>query len=805
MNSFFYQIKQAWLSLKQKPGFVVSVVTTMGMTLGALLCVLTLAYVMLLKPLPYPEQDRLYRVEHQLISNENKVDGHAFTYANLMHLYNNQTTFSESTLSYFDAAVLTSSVNEPMVPISFVTPLWFDIFATKMALGRTFEDSEKLDTYNPVAILSYQLWQEEFAGKKNILDKKVEFSGKSYRIIGVTAQNNIELPLAGPGYKTQIYVPWDFNPFSEEQRKSWGDDDSGLSFIGKIKPELVPEFSAVQVNQTLTNLVNDNWQLQVTSNEFFKGWGIRLEVSTLKSFIVADGEKSVYLLMLGAFGLVLIACANIANLFVSRTAERQQQLAIRAAVGASKSQLFRTIMAEIGVIMLLSIMIAQIFIFIGFNILTYYLGDFLPRIDELTLNNFSILISVSLLLLLTLFFSFVCRKMINYSALNSTLQSSGKGSGVQVSKKVRNILISSQIAIATSLVFINVVLYKDANALVEQPLGYETDNIVAVVLSLANIEQSSRGEKLTGLKRKLMNLPKVTNVSQAMRPSIFSTYALSDDASTKRYTANGKDIDDRYFGMIKQQLIEGDNFSAADIKDDKRVAIINDVFARLLVPNGSAIGMKFNNGLRVIGVVKSINVPGRENVAARFYLPASLDRNMLLIKIKQGQELSRTELITTLKEVSPSLSLFSFSSLTDYKNERLFAPRTTAITTVVLAMLTLFLSGLGLYGVLSYSSQMRRFEIGTRLAIGAKGNDIVKLVFKDNSGAIISGVIISILVLLGVYIGFSNSLAEYVSIELIPLYIMTLALISLISFFACYMPLRQYINQPAIYSLRGSD
>ena len=805
MNSLFYQIKQAWLSLKQKPGFVFSVVTTMGITLGALLCVLTLAYVMLVKPLPYPDQERLYRVEHQLISNENRIDGRAFTYPNLMHLYNSQATFSQSALSYFDAAVLTSKADEPMVTISYVTPQWFEIFATKLALGRAFESSERVNSYNPVAIISYQMWQEEYAGQDNILENKLDFGGKSYRIVGVTAKENIELPLAGPGYKTQVYVPWDFNPFSEEQRLAWGNDDGGLAFVGKLKPELVANFSTTQVNQTLTNLVNDNWQNQVASTEFFKDWGIRIEVSSLKSFIVADGEKSVYLLILGALGLVLIACANIANLFVSRTAERQQQLAIRAAVGASKKQLFHTIMAEISVIMLLSIVVAQIFTFIGFNILAYYLGDFLPRVDELNLNSFSVVASLVLLLLLTLCFSYLCRAMINYRSLNSMLQSSGKGNGIQVSKKVRNILISSQIAIATSLIFINAVLYKDANDLVTQPLGYKTENIVAVVLSLNNIAGDSRAAKLTELKRKLTNLPKVIDVSQGMRPSIFGTTALTDDASKKRYTAGSKDVDDRYFDIIEQPIIAGESFTAADIKDDNDVMIINDILAQRIAPNSSAIGMRFNNGTRIIGVVKSINIPGREKATARFYRPASLARNMLLIKMKAEQVLSREELISVLKEVSPSLSLFSLSSLEDYKNERLFAPMTTAITTVVLAILTLLLSGLGLYGILSYSSQMRRFEIGTRLAIGAKGKDIVALVFKDNAAAIITGVFLSVLILLGLYVGFSSSLVQYISVELAPLYMLTLVLISIISFIACYIPLRQYIQKPAIHSLRGSD
>ncbi len=805
MNSFFYQIKQAWLSLKQKPGFLFSVVATMGITLGALLCVLTLAYVMLIKPLPYPDQDRLYRVEHQLISNEGKIDGDAYTYPNLMHLYNNQTMFSESVLSYFDAAVLTSKSTEPMMTISYVTPQWFELFATKLAKGRAFESSEQLNSYNPVAVLSYATWQNEFSGQENILNEKITFGNKSYRVVGVTAADDVELPLAGPGYKTQIYLPWDFNPFSEEQRKSWGNDDGSLTFIGRLKTDLVPSLSTAQLNQTLTNLVNENWQRQVSDRPFFKDWSINIAVSSLKSHIIGDGKRSVYLLILGALGLVLIACANIANLFISRTAERQQQLAIRAAVGASKSQLFKTIMVEIGVIMLLSMLVAQIFAYVGFTVLAYSLGDFLPRIDELSLNVFSVLISVSLLVLLTLIFSQLCRQMINYHDLNATLQASGKGNGVQVSKRVRNILIGSQIAIASTLVFINLVLYIDAIKLVNQPLGYETDNNVAVVLSLSNIDRDSRAAVLTQLKSELRNLPKITAVSQGMRPSIFATTALTDDTNEKRYTVKRKDVDEQYFSLINQPIIAGENFSAADIKDNSDVMIINDVFAQRLAPNSSAIGMTLNGGVRIIGIVKSINIPGRKQAAARFYIPASLARNMLLIKVKEGQELDREELVKLLKGVNTQLSLFSYSSLIDYKHERLFVPITTSIATAVLAILTLFLSALGLYGILSYSSQMRRFEIGTRLAIGAKGSDIIKLIFRDNARAILWGILVSVITLSTLSVLFNDSLLKYINLALVPISLMTVTLILSIACFACYVPLKQYINKPAIHSLRGSD
>ncbi|MEW6991915.1 ABC transporter permease [Colwelliaceae bacterium 6441] len=804
MNLFIYQLKQAYLSLKQKPGFVFSIITTMGITLGALLCVLTLAYVMLIKPLPYPDQERLFNVEHQLV-NQGEVDGNAFTYPNLMHLYKNQTVFEQSTLLYTDGAVITSLPSEPMAAISFVTPQWFTIFSVKMAKGRAFNATEKLNSYNPVALLSYQMWQNEFAGSDDILNKKVSLGGKSYQIIGVLSADNIELPIAGPSFSTQIYLPWDFNTVSERDRKTWGNDDGGLMFIGKMKKALL-ETNAIKLHeQSLTNLINRNWQQQVSAHAFFKGWSININTIPLKSYIIADGERSILLLLIGALGLVAIASVNIANLFISRTAERQQQLAIHAAIGASKKQLFNSIFAETSLLMLLAIIIAQAFSYLGFLTLRYYLGDYLPRINELALNSFSTIASIAILLLITLLFSLLCRRMINYRALNTLLQSSGKGCGVQVSKQLRNILITSQIAIATALIFINIVLYQDAKELIEQPLGYDTQNIYTAVLALPTVERTLQSGPITELKEALFESPKVSGISQSMRPSGFGTFALETEADNQRFSIAGKDVDHQYFSLINQKIIEGNNFSAADIKDRELVTIINDVFAQKLAPNGSALGIRFSNGARVIGVVKAIKIPGRVTVSPRFYFPASLSRNMLLIKVHKGQSLSREELVAILKSVDKNFSLFSFSSLTHYKNERLFSATTTATTTIALTIITILLSGLGLYGILKYSTQMRRFEIGTRMAIGAKGKDIIAIVVKDNATAILMGIVFSMVILLAFYVGFSETLTAYMSIALMPLFIGTLALISIISFFACYLPLRNYINKPAIHNLRGSE
>ncbi|MBL4909918.1 MAG: hypothetical protein JKX78_07850 [Alteromonadaceae bacterium] len=165
-----YEVKQAYLNLKQKPLFVFSVVSTMGITLGALLCVLTLAYVMLIKPLPYPEQDRLYVAEHKIINAKKETQKVAFSYPGLVHLYQSKTVFEQAAMIYYDQNVISSHPNQPLVNTAYVTPEFHRMLASAMAIGRMFAASEALNKNNPVAMLSYSTWQQEFNGSAEILE-----------------------------------------------------------------------------------------------------------------------------------------------------------------------------------------------------------------------------------------------------------------------------------------------------------------------------------------------------------------------------------------------------------------------------------------------------------------------------------------------------------------------------------------------------------------------------------------------------------------------------------------------------------
>jgi len=809
MSQLLYQQKQAWMSLKKKVGFVATVVTTMGTTLGALLCVLTLGYLLIFEPLPYPEQDKLYKVIHAIGDKTGETNAQSFTYPGLIHLYKNQDVFEKTALIHYGQDVLTSLPNQPTLSTGYVTPEWFDLLGANMQMGRVFEATEALDTFNPVAVISYKTWQEEFASAADMLDKKVSFSGVSFRVIGVLGESFVE-PLIGEGARdVGMWFPWDYN-LDVRFKERWGNISGALTFVGKLKDTL----SAAQAEQTITPLVNDTWVENVASIPFFSGWSIQMQLESFQTAIVGDSHNTVYKLLAGVFGLVLIAFANIANLFMSRTAEQQRQLAIYAALGAKKSHLFRGLLAESGLLMFFSVLVALVIASLGFSLLQANLASELPRINELGLNFVTVIASIILALTFALLFAFLSSKMINYRALNAMLQASGKGTGVQVSKRFRQGLIVSQVAIATVLVFANITLFKEAVDTITQPSGYSVDNMQQMSLSVSASEfppQEEVAAVMVELKKKLLELPQVESISQSGSVlSGFDLWALTAIASGENFTPENARASHNYFTMIGQELLEGDYFTEADISDGNRVMIVNHVFAKRLNPDGSVLGMQMSGGgpdniFTIVGVVKGVKMPTQSEVPIRFYTPAGLSTTQMTLKLREGQSVSREQVVTAISDVSSLYALFSLDTLDNQKKRRLFTQYTTATTTSALAIITLFLASVGLYGILSYGTQMRRFELGTRMAIGAKRKDLVSLIVKDNIWVIVLGVASSIAVMLGVYIGYKETLSVYLSVDLLPIFMSTILSIALLSLFACYWPLRRYINHPAIHSLRGSD
>ena len=320
--------------------------------------------------MPYPEHEKLYKVEHIAHDNKDKIQGTAFTYPGLIHLYKHQDVFTKSALIYYGQDVLTNLSSSPRLETGYVTPEWFELLDAHMILGRQFEQSEALNTHNPVVVISHQLWYQTFDADPNILDRKVEFSGISFNIVGVLDKSFIEPQIENIGQNTSVWFPFDYNQ-GKRFEDSWGNILGALTFVGKKNLDVTDS----QAAQTITALVNDKWQQEVAGIAFFAGWRVNMTLTNFHDEILGDSGDTVYLLLAGVIGLVLIATANISNLLMSRTAEQQRQLAIFAALGAKQSQLFKTLLGETGVLMGLSVRFALIIAMSGFYIMQTYLAN----------------------------------------------------------------------------------------------------------------------------------------------------------------------------------------------------------------------------------------------------------------------------------------------------------------------------------------------------------------------------------------------------------------------------------------------
>jgi len=521
-------------------------------------------------------------------------------------------------------------------------------------------------------------------------------------------KNFIEPELGEIGQETNVWMPWDYNQAGERQRESFGNISGNLKFIGQLKKGVSPS----QAKQLLTPLVSNRWVEGVADTDFFKGWSVEIRVRSVKEAILGQSESIAVMLLAGVIGLVLIACANISNLFMSRTAEKQRQMAIQAAIGATKKHLFKAMLAETTLLMFMSIVLALVIAQAGFYIMQQYLGAVLPRVNELSLNPITFGCAVLVTIVFALFFAKLSIRMINYRALNTTLQSSGKGSGLQVSKKTRQVLIASQVALATVLVFANFSLLKDAVKTINAPIGVATENISTLVLNFSSTDFPTQEESIpimAEVMEKLEALPQVESISQGRSPiDGFSIRALTNVADNERYTPYFKGADHRYFNMIEQPLIQGDNFTLVDRKDENNVMIVNQAFAKQLKADGDVIGLQISTGgpdpLKIIGIVKDIAIPGdtpqdQDSDAvgtgvARAYVPNSLGGQSFMLKLKPGQTVSREQLGKLLAEVDSRYSVFSFNASSDILTQSLFSEITTAVLPPFLVVLFFLLGGL---------------------------------------------------------------------------------------------------------------
>jgi len=805
MKISLYNFKQSWCDLKKRLGFMTTIVVTMGVTTGAFLCISTLNYLLFFKPFDYPTQEQLYVAKHNLLDPDGNPRANAFSYPALVFTYENEKNFSNATIISYRKNVVKSIVSHPIFNSAYITPEYFSIFGVELTKGRSFNSQEDLNTFLPVAIISYDTWLKYFNLDDDILEQKVTIGGVNHEIIGVTAPNFNEPQLSGVGVNTQIWLPWDYNTFRPEQRKYWGDVNNSLFFVGRLKNKL----DLSDVERELSNLVNNRWIQEGIAS----GWTISIQLTHLKDVLLGNSKIMAILLLCGVTGLLLIAIVNLINLFMSRTAEKQGVLSIHASLGAKKFDLFKLMFSETSILMGISMALALIIAGFGLALLKYSLNDLLPRANELEVSIFTCILAVVACLLLSIIFAQLSTNIVNYKKLIEKIQGSGKGSGVQVSKKRRQVLIISQTSLAVVLTIASINLFYASFKTIFAPKGFKLNNTLQLTIrNTSGIEINGEESKslMTELKNKLDSLPEIIFVSQAKSPVYqFDTWAMKELNTNQRLTPLGRRVDQHYFNLIDQKLLAGRTFDLSDIQSKSNVMIVNEAFANMYGGANKVIGRKFTRGqeaINIVGVVSGISLPNNGEDTPRVYMPVSESSHNLIVKYNNSDQiLSRETVSEIVQNVDTRITIFSYDMLESLYRKLLFNDIVAAIISAALTVLILFLAGIGLFGTINYNVQLRKLELGTRLSIGAKNNNLYKLIILDTFYPLLTGLLIGLIACITIYLSLENILRPYLSLTTFVLAILTLVLISMISILACCYPVRNLLKRPIISLLKNEE
>ncbi len=792
---FIYELKNAFTSLLKLGTYSSLVITTMGLTLAALAVVVNINYLVLSKPLPYPDADSL------IVTDQSETIGDMTQYgfqilSAQFHIYQDDSFIDSMALMQSTGGRLQDITSSPYIDALQVTPEYFSLLDVPMALGRSFNDDEGVNDQKRVIVLSYNTWQKHFAGDPSLVGRAIRYDNENYEVVGV-----IEEGFAPPEVFGSAEIGgWVSFPGEVSTTSHWDAITGGVNGLARLKPGVTLE----QASASLGQQINTLYQSQGAAPDT----GIGGRFVPLKTKIIGDSAELANLLLAGVVTLLLIAVSNLSNLFFSRAAQKQRTMAIQAALGAKPRHLFVNVFSEalwlIGASWAMAMIIAAWLLVWLQNDLQFTF----PRMQNLSLDGFTLVVSALISLAIAAVLSFISIRKINSDSLVTDLQASGKGTGAQISTRTRNLLIATQVCFATVLLMGASELLHPVYKKLTQPLGFDSENLSYMRVDTGNVEEGLPDYSLQ-MKAALLALPEIESVARSFTtPLVMGWENYLYDANNEMLGIVSVGMFDKdLFSVLGQRIIEGRSFTPILDGDAlPQEVVISQSLARRLYGDKSPIGETLhaiqNEPLSVVGVVNDIYVPSTSDGYAeeRYYLPFSGARMGFTFRTKGA--LDEDKLLATIKAINPNFSVaFNDTFATDLRF-RLRNAKLTGALTLSLVILALALAAAGIYGVLSYSVQMRRYELGIRLSLGAHTHTVIALVMKQSFTPILFGLACGVVVaLMGNILG--EHLWQYQVKAEWGAFLLALPIMIGIALLACYWPIRAAVMANPIKALRN--
>lgn len=783
----------------KRPGFTAIAVVTLALGIGANTAIFSLVNTVLLRPLPVanPEQlVELYGTYH------NGADYTIQSYLNYKDYRDRNDVFSGLIAYRFAPMSVSHEGRNERLWGFLVSGNYFEVLGVKPFMGRSFapEEDKTMGTH-PVAVITHGCWQKRFASDPAIIGKNVSLNSHAFTVIGVAPEgfNGTEV-----AYGPEFFVP--FMMAKEiEPGSNWIDyrDSDNLFVVGRLKP-------GVSVPQAESQLVAITLQLAKEFPKESEGRGIRLLTPGLFIPDIRNSVINFSSVLMGVVGLVLLlACVNLANLLLARATERRKELAIRLAVGASRVRVIRQLITE-SVLLSLAGGLGGLLLAVWINSLVASIKlptDIAIRFDLHT--DWRVLIFALIVSLATgIIFSLLPALQSSRPDLVPALKDEASMGGFRRSR-LRNSLVVAQVALSLVLLTCAGLVVRSLQVAQRTRPGFNPDNAVALSFDLGL--QGYAEDKGRIFHRQLLertqSLPGVRSVALTSTVPLTLDYSYSQIyVEGQTFTANSNlpvavpnEISPNYFHTMEIPL-RGRDFTERDNKEESRVTIVNETFARRMFPGQEPIGRRFNFSgpdkpyWEVIGVAADGKYNSlAEDQKAAFYLPILRDYNnnaTLVARISGDSGAVISSLRGELLRLDATLPLYNVQTLSDHMNVPLFPFRMAATVLGSFGVLAIVLAAIGIYGVMSYVVAGRTREIGVRIALGAGRRDVLGLIIKQGMTLAGIGLVIGLVLALGVAQLLAKLLFGISPLDLVTFGAVSL-LLALVAGLACYIPARR--------------
>jgi predicted permease len=806
MRTLWRDITYGIRMLKNHRGFTAVAVFALALGIGANTAIFSVVNAVLLRDMPYGDPDKLVMVWGSLPERDQDISPVSPADFNE---WKEQNSVFEGIAASRDVQYNLTGMGEPEFIVGYrFSADFFNVAGVQPLIGRTFTPEEDKPGSDRVVVLSHRLWMRLFNGDAGALGKSLTLSGNQYEIIGVM-RPGFHHPSDAAELWTPLAIPADLA--NNRQRRF-------CRVLARLKPGVTIEQATTEMSALAARIAQDHPDTNANQG---------VKIVSLRDGQVGDVRPAL-LLLLGSVGFVLlIACANVANLLLARAAARQREIAIRTALGANRLRLLRQFLTE-------SVLLASIGGALGLLLAIWSTGPMLrmfpnnienldiPKVEAIPIDWSVLLFTLTASIVTGLLFGIVPALQASKADINLALKESGRTT-VGGGNRWRNALVVSEIALSLMLLVGAGLLLRSFARLQQSDFGFNTDNVLTVQVILPQQRYSEPAKRLKFLNESLQRIETLPGVQSAGATNFLP---LTGFWGTISFTVQGQPLPNRgdepeadnriatpgYFRSMGIRLLEGREFTDQDREGANRVMIVNETLARRLSPGDSAVGKILNLGdtnqpewWEVVGVIKDIKSFGLEKETHSDIFRPFAQVTFPLMAFTMRTSVDPMTLASAVRQqiwsVDVDQPLFKVLSLEQLAAESVSLRRVSMTLLGTLAGLALIIAAVGIYGVMSYIVTQRTNEIGIRMALGAKQRDILRLIMGQVGLLTLTGVSVGLLAAFLLSRLLENLLYGVSATDTL-VFIVAPLMSASVAMLACYIPARRALKVDPTVALR---